>query len=563
MCDKSLYSTFPIVKIAIAFAIARNSVDCIQNSYQNISDCVYYPSKVGWIGRNNTLKFICTENTTIDSNISSLSKPFTCRDQFLCGDKCKNHSPRFLVDALSFENCSLPRLPANLFGIYNHTKLLNAASLGLTALDPEDFINATQLIHLSVSHNKVTMIPANLLNYSKEIETVDFSHNQIDSFDGEIFSDENQLKVLNVSFNNITDLSTISLQRLEKLERLQLKHNKIQVIPAFQFQTSEHLIDIDVSFNQIEEIEDFAFVDGCPNLRLLNLSHNQLSNTEIVGELVNLTHLDLSWNKVTILPKHTIQELRHLIFLDVAANPIERIGSDTFSLSVKLQHLNLSQTLLSAIQPNTFIKLQNLRTLDVSNCRLKRLDRNILPPYLKLEFLSIANNQLTELSGFTTENIHNTIIHGIDSNQFNCTYLHQFLLSFVWKQFGSNYVWFNCNSPAKKENDVIDVNGDARSGIELGSVIANRKQNDNDGDEDDLLSLKKYLFVLVCVMIIGFITIALVFVALILRVGVCDHHRQQQTHPQFYYANNYYARPPKFIADNHIYDIIDDDSKWI
>lgn len=554
-------STFLIVKIAIALAFAILSVDCIQNYYQNITDCVYYPSKSGSIGRNNTLKFICTDvNNAIDSNISTLFKTFTCRDQFLCGEKCKNSSPKFLVDTITFENCAMLRLPSDLFDTYNHTKALNAKNLGLFELEPVNFINATQLINLFVSHNKITTIPANLLNHSKQIEMLDFSHNQINCFDGEIFGDENQLKVLNLSFNNVTDLSTISFQRLDKLERLQLSHNQIHVIPSFQFQNMEQLIEIDVSFNQIEKIEDFAFVDDFQRLKILNLSHNQLNYTEFIGELVNLTHLDVSWNQINILPTNVFQELRHLQYMDVSANPIEHIGRDTFTWSIKLQHLNLSQTLLSTIQPNTFITLRNLRTLDVSNCRLKRLNRNILPPYLKLQLLSIANNQLTELSGFSTENIHNTIIHGIDSNHFNCTYLHQFLLSFVWKQFGSNYVWFNCNAAARKRDETMDKNGERIRNIDQENGITNAKQNDDDDEEDDLLSLKKYLFVLVSVMIIGFITIALVFVALILRVGVCDH-RRQQPHPQLY-ANNYFARPPKFI-DSHIYDIIDDDSKWI
>lgn len=557
-------STFFAAKIALAFAFVIFSVDCIQNSYHKITDCAYYPSKIGSISRNNTLKLICSENNAFDSNFSTLFKTSTCRDQFLCGEKCKNSSPKFLVDAISFERCAITRLPANVLDTYNHTKVLNATNLGLIGLDPVDFINATQLINLFVSHNKITAIPANLLNHSKQIEIVDFSHNQINNFDGEIFADENQLEVLNVSFNKIIDLSTISLQRLNELERLQLSHNQIQMIPSFQFQNMENLIEIDMSFNRIETIEDYAFVNDFPRLKILNLAHNRLNNTEFVGELVNLTHLDISWNKISILPTHTIQELRNLRYLDASVNPIEHIGSDTFLQSTKLQYLNLSQTLLTAIQPNTFIKLQNLRILDVSNCQLKRLHRNILPPYLKLEFLSIANNQLTELSGFTTENIHKTIIHGIDSNRFNCTYLNQFLLSFVWKQFGSNYIWFNCNSANKKPNEPMEThNGNAQS-INRENGIANRKPNDN--DDDDLLSLKKYLFVLVSVMIIGFVTIALVFVALILRIGVCDHHRrqQQQPHPQFYYSNNYFARPtPKFIADNHIYDIIDDDNKWI
>lgn len=488
MCTNSSYFT---VKLAIAFAFIILSVDCIQN----ITDCVYYPSKIGSIPRNNTLKFICSDENAFDSTVSTLFKPFTCREQFLCGDKCNNHSPKFLVDAISFENCALARLPSDLLGIFNHTKSLNGINLGLSELDPVDFENAT------------------------------------------------------------------------RLERLLLSHNQIRVVPSFQFQNLVHLIEIDLSFNQIERIEELAFVDEFPNLRVLNVSHNQLNDTEFVGEMLNLTHLDLSSNKINILPAHIFQELRNLQYLDMSGNPIEHIGSDTFSMSTKLQHLNLSNTLLSIIQPYTFIQLQNLRILDVSHCRLKRLERNVLSPVLKLELLSIAHNQLTELSGFTTENIHNTIIHGIDSNQFNCTYLHQFLLSFVWKQFGSNYVWFNCNQPAKKQKVESEINGKTQSsGLE--NAIANRKQNDDaaagdDDADDDLLSLKKYLFVLVSVMIIGFVTIALVFVALVLRVGVCNHHHRQPPHPQLYYANNYFARPPKFIGDNHIYDIIDDDNKWI
>lgn len=116
------------------------------------------------------------------------------------------------------------------------------------------------------------------------------------------------------------------------------------------------------------------------NLKILNLSHNDIQKIENLNTLKNLHELDLSFNKIAKL--ENISALKHLEILDLSNNLLEEIPP-IIAKNTNLATLNLSVNLISDKSSIT-----NLKTLS------------------KLTVLNLSNNPVCEVSGY-----HHTVLH--------------------------------------------------------------------------------------------------------------------------------------------------------
>jgi internalin A len=130
------------------------------------------------------------------------------------------------------------------------------------------------------------------------------------------------------------------------------------------------------------------------NLTHLNLSLNQLAGLPPeIGQLVNLTHLDLSINKLTQLPPE-IGQLVRLTHLDFRFNQIASLPPEIGQL-VRLTHLDLRFNKLTELPSNlgTLVRLTHL------DLRFNKLTH--LPPEIgklaSLTHLDLRFNKLTHL----------------------------------------------------------------------------------------------------------------------------------------------------------------------
>lgn len=569
--------TFKILIISCAICFVQSS------KYPHISDCVYEAGQ--YIGQSN-LTLICTK----DIHENDLLRPYLtsqCRNQ-------KNEFHKFMVGVLNFKNCELSEVPANLFQAYEDIHTLNMPNLNVESLNVDTFHAAAVLRNLFAAHNKINEIPANLFNKSKEIRTLDLSFNRINHFDPKAFPIFNQLQELNLSSNNITELAVNLFQRLYNLKHLHLAHNQIGEIPSFLFHKTVQLNEIDFSFNRIRVIDDFAFA-GDMKLTKLNLSHNQIAtlHRKLVENVPHLTHFDVSSNQISALQFDTFQNLRQLKHFDLSDNPIKTIDTKLFANLVALQNLNLSRTLLMEIEPKTFGACSAIEILDLSSNALKSLNVTILPsPPKHLELLLIGNNQLQELNGFSNETIPGAKIHGIDSNRLNCSYLERLFQSITWKQIGLISERINCSSTNEiaasidevesttllaDTSDIDETSQSYSTSSEQPETTLvnfcsthtrsespspfneneNSKQVLNHKEYANLNALPMYFFMLVVVMIVGFITIGLVFICLIVRVGVLNRELSQtiQTTDRLKSAHSIETVIDNSVA-NHLYEVV-------
>lgn len=177
--------------------------------------------------------------------------------------------------------------------------------------------------------------------------------------------DLTQLNLLKVTNSSLTCLSK-DLARLVNLTNLVLQNNRLEVVPEavgsleklkFLDVSSNHLTSLPASLGSLtslttlnvtgNQLTSLPSLQGCINLLVLDVSHNQLSEFPDIcsSNLTHLTEVKLSNNRVDQIPVAVI-DLPALKLLDAAHNNIKTVPGE-FSDCSKLKELNLKGNPLS------------------------------------------------------------------------------------------------------------------------------------------------------------------------------------------------------------------------
>ncbi|XP_011342877.1 toll-like receptor 4 isoform X2 [Ooceraea biroi] len=166
-------------------------------------------------------------------------------------------------------------------------------------------------------------------------------------------------------FDSFLDCST----NLEMLRTLDLSQNHLQ---RFFFLCKEeyNLQILNVSHNKLEYIDDNAFNDRIPKLKIL----------------------DLSFNKLTVVNETMLQHFTILEYLSLSHNPIaDGIHESAFWNLKALKHLDLKDISAPYFLPTFFKTLTNLSTLDISWNPISAIP--LLP--ISLQELDLSGTQVT------------------------------------------------------------------------------------------------------------------------------------------------------------------------
>ncbi|CAK9819116.1 Leucine-rich repeat neuronal protein 1 [Anthophora plagiata] len=168
-------------------------------------------------------------------------------------------------------------------------------------------------------------------------------------------------------FDSFLDCST----NLVDLRVLDLSQNHLQRF-FFLCKDEYNLQTLNVSHNKLEYIDDNAFNDRIPKLKIL----------------------DLSWNKLSVVNETMLEHFKILEYLSLANNPInDGIHESAFWNLKALQYLNLSNISSTYFSAQIFKTLTNLSSLDLSWNPIKTIP--LLPTNL-IE-LDLSNTQIAQL----------------------------------------------------------------------------------------------------------------------------------------------------------------------
>ncbi len=142
-------------------------------------------------------------------------------------------------------------------------------------------------------------------------------------------------------FEQELDLSSLGLTSLPSnlppnLRAINLSHNQLTSAPQTLRSRNHRLESVDLSYNQISSIGEEDISEDCSGLRSLNLSHNQISSCNLVhlGKRSGLSDLDLSYNRIGS-PNDCKVSLPGLQKLDLSHNEIASIAEEQGAISSK------------------------------------------------------------------------------------------------------------------------------------------------------------------------------------------------------------------------------------
>lgn len=480
--------------IVVCFIIFQKylefSVLCASTQYVRCTHNPNYYNSYDYIREGNLTLICLNDSQEIDFVQNSNSESVKCSNH-----PYESYTvAKTKISRVNIENCQMSKLSIkyDIFKVYTKLQELNISFIGLEVLEKETFTNAGSLKKLNASYNKIQDIPSLLFLNATNLNEIDFSHNQIKRLDSFALSGVRQLKRVDFSYNEIGNISQLVFGNFLSLTYINLSHNEIIEIEPKTFAVLKEVTILDLSFNNMNKLSN-SFFDGMDNLQHLHLDHlsnvtieiepsafmgldrltqlqlsqNHIASVKmgvfegihnlqdlslhqtIIDELAKnafsgigqVTELDLSGNRqnhlnnssrITILDKEAFDNLTNLIELNMANNPIGTINIGTFSKLDNLKYLNLSNTNLAEIKLGTFSHTKKLKTLDLSWNHLIIIDFNLfLPRYQQLETLYLNENRLTELEGFTHFLFPSLKVLAITGNNFNCSYLKEFLRKFT------------------------------------------------------------------------------------------------------------------------------------
>ncbi|XP_008207525.2 adhesion G protein-coupled receptor A3 isoform X1 [Nasonia vitripennis] len=134
---------------------------------------------------------------------------------------------------------------------------------------------------------------------------------------------------------------------------------------------------------------------------------------------IEMIHLDLSKNDISIIRVDTFKNLSNLKRLNLSANKITLLDEGVFNGLANLERLDLSKNLISSIDSHAFKRLSMLKRLNLSNNAISTLETTVFHGLLALERLKLNGNKLVTLKEGT---FHGLPLRQLDisGNPWNC-----------------------------------------------------------------------------------------------------------------------------------------------
>ena len=340
----------------------------------------------------------------------------------------------------------LTRLPRHVFRHNRNLKVLDLHGNAFYTLPDGAMFRLHQLIVLNVSGNHLTSaVLGPGFRYTTQLTTLDLSNNNLvsvesDAFDMTRFWDKQHALHVNMSSCNIRYVHPMALSKLDRVESFSLAGNprlttgNIQnalenfnvsnlksldlsnvnlsdIATMFNRLNYKRLVDLNLSHNHIGSVAKGTFF-YLVNLRSLDLNHNRIDGIRSMDELMQLRHLDLSYNYIAEIDETTFEGLQELHSLDLSHNVLREITESPFQTLWYLESLDLSWNHISSVSIRT--GLESLRELRVGSNRIASLA--FMERLLGVRTLDASNNVITKLPSSTFMRGHNFALLNFSAN---------------------------------------------------------------------------------------------------------------------------------------------------
>lgn len=243
---------------------------------------------------------------------------------------------------------------------------LIATSNLISQIAPDAFLGNEALIHIDLSHNRISVLEKGTFNNLLRLENVLLDSNKLKKINYRAFVNLPNLKIISLKSNLITDIDEDVFAKLDSRAneiQLFLDDNKIHTLRSGSFRGITGLKHIGLSNNRIKAISSQAFMN-LPNLESLVIENQYLDEipdrtdriieSDAFFNLSNLASLTIRGNVFAKIQAQAFHRLPSLTILDLSNNSIEYLSSVAFYDLPIVENLYLEDNFISNIEPGIF-----------------------------------------------------------------------------------------------------------------------------------------------------------------------------------------------------------------
>ena len=232
----------------------------------------------------------------------------------------------------------------------------------------------------------------------KNLTSINLNHNNISVLDPLKKASFKYLTNLILSNNQISNLDSLAKVPFKSLDKLNLSGNLITDLEVFKNVPFKSLTYLNISGNEITDETLSLNKINLPNLNVLDLSHNNISDISGLesNQYQKLKMLNLGKNHISnidILSRANFTNINILLFYDNQISNISVLSAVPFS---NLTYLNLSYNEISDINCLSNIPFTNLEKLDLSGNIISNIEPLKNLPINDLREIYIKNNKIEE-----------------------------------------------------------------------------------------------------------------------------------------------------------------------
>lgn len=270
------------------------------------------------------------------------------------------------IQILLLSDNSIDQLPGGTFASLRKLRIVDLSANRLRTL-PSDVFADTAVEALNLARNQLVSMPSGCLSsISATLANLDLSYNEIEHLDAVVLSTVPHLVSLNLAHNRLTLLPDNLFSHLNSLLTLDLSFNSIRANFKELFHELQHVKKLNLAGIGLGKWPSMPL----PRVLFLNLSSNGLEfrNLDQVPNVVlrldSLRSLDLSHNRLAIVPSFLWSAAPLLKQVDLSSNAIRTIHRDSFTGLTRLQTLIMRPLpLLETIESDSFQHLLFLNKL--------------------------------------------------------------------------------------------------------------------------------------------------------------------------------------------------------
>lgn len=265
---------------------------------------------------------------------------------------------------------------------------------------------AAEIIHLNLSRNLALTIPKDFISACVSLKEIKFTGNEARKIPSSL-AFANRLEYLDLSNNRITDLEHAELHRLTCLVSLKMPNNQLSSLPV-TYAHFRMLRSLNLSSNSFTEFPEHMY--KLRNLLELDISFNKITTLPKIAQLKTLERLWITNNGLKAL-EEGFKELKNLKEIDARFNQITSI--DNVAELPDLELLFVGHNNITSFKGS----FRKMRTLLLDHCPMTEFD--LIEPVPSLITLDISSAKLVEMKDSLFEYIPNLQKLSLDKNHFS------------------------------------------------------------------------------------------------------------------------------------------------